>query len=142
MRKPECAAGVACYTHPKVVGELQGEDGDALVVEGARHRAGDVAGHDGDEAGRQQPGALVPQLAGQQEGGDGGEAAEHRRQEDAHVPDVHGDVQHVEDVVDEAGGHHEAGVNLRGGERGKTLQPGMILIIIMSVRKTLVINSS
>ena len=106
-------------THPEVVGELQGEDGDALVVEGAGHRAGDVAGDDGDEAGGQQAGALAPQLLGQQVGGDGGEAAEHGRQEHAHVPDVHRDVEQVEDVVDEARRHHEARVHLGGREGGR-----------------------
>ena len=102
-------------THPEVVGELQGEDGDALVVEGAGHRAGDVAGDDGDEAGGQQAGALAPQLLGQQVGGDGGEAAEYGRQEHAHVPDVHRDVKQVENVVDEARRHHQARVHLGGG---------------------------
>ncbi|TNN41722.1 hypothetical protein EYF80_048111 [Liparis tanakae] len=91
---------------PKVVGELQREDGDALVVEGARDGAGDVARHDGDEAGRQQTGALVPQLPRQQVGGDGRQPAEHRRQEHAHVADVDGEVEQVEHVVDEAGSHH------------------------------------
>lgn len=93
-------------TYPEVVGELQGEDGDALIVEGASDGAGDVAGDDGDEAGCQQPCALVPQLARQQEGGDGSETTENWRQEDTHVPDVHRDVEHVEDVVDEAGSRH------------------------------------
>lgn len=93
-------------TYPEVVGELQGEDGDALVVEGARDGAGDVARDDGNEAGRQQTRPLVPQLPRQQEGGDGGQTAEHRRQEDTHVPDVDGDVEQVEHVVDETGSHH------------------------------------
>lgn len=105
-------------TYPEIVGELQGEDGDALIVKGASNGAGNIAGDDGDEAGRQQPCALVPQLAGQQEGGDGGETAEHGCQKDAHVPDVDRDVQEVQNVVDEAGGDHQAWIYLyRGAQR-------------------------
>lgn len=47
-------------TYPEIVGELQGKDGNALVVKGASNRAGNIARNDGDEAGRQQPRALVP----------------------------------------------------------------------------------
>lgn len=49
-------------TYPEVVGELKGEDSDALIIEGASDRAGDVSRDDGNEAGRQQPCTLVPQL--------------------------------------------------------------------------------
>lgn len=111
----------AAPAYPEVVGELQGKDGDAFVVERAGHGARDVARHNGDEAGRQQAGALVPQLPGQEEGGDGGQAAEHRRQEHAHVADVDGDVEQVEHVVDEARRGHQTRVHLEvatgGGER-------------------------
>ena len=93
-------------TYPEVVGELQGEDGDALIVERACNRAGDIARDDGDEAGRQQPCTMVPQLLRQQEGGDGGQTAEHRCQKDTYVTDVDGDVEQVKHVVDEAGSHH------------------------------------
>lgn len=93
-------------TYPEVVGELQGEDGYALVVERAGDRTGDIARDDGNEAGRQQPCTLVPQLPRQQEGGDGGQTAEHRCQKDTHVTDVDRNVEQVEHVVDEAGSHH------------------------------------
>lgn len=95
----------AC-TYPEVVGELQGEDCDALIIKRASHRTGDVSGDDGDEAGRQQPRALIPQLPCQQEGGDRRQAAEHRCQEDAHVSNVDSDVQQVQHVVYEARSHH------------------------------------
>lgn len=108
---------VCVQVYPEVIGELQSKDGDPFVVEGAGHRAGNVAWNDGDEAGRQQPRPLVPQLSRQQKGGDGGEAAEHRGQENTHVPDVDGDVQQVQHVVDEACGHHEAWVHLGGKKR-------------------------
>lgn len=88
--------------YPKVVGELQGKDGDAFVVERSCHRAGNVSWYDGDEAGREQPGTLVPQLPRQEEGGDGGQAAEDWGQEHTHVPDVDSDVQQVEHIMDEA----------------------------------------
>lgn len=93
-------------TYPEIVGELQSEDGNALVVERACDRAGDVSRDDGNEAGRQQPCALVPQLPRQQEGGDGRQTAEHRCQKDTHVTDVDGDVEQVEHVVNKAGSHH------------------------------------
>lgn len=93
-------------TYPEVVGELQGEDGDALIVERASDRAGDIARDDGNEAGRQQSCTLVPQLSCQQEGGDGGQTAEHRCQKDTHITDVDCDVEQVEYVVDKAGSHH------------------------------------
>lgn len=76
------------FTYPEVVGKLQGKDGDALVVKRTCHRARDVAWNNGDEAGCQQPRTLVPQLPGQQEGGDGSQATEHRRQKDTYIPNV------------------------------------------------------
>lgn len=100
------------HTYPKVVSELKGEDSDAFVVERARDRAGDVAGDDGDEAGRQQAGALVPQLPREKKGGDGGQAAKHGSQEHADVADVHGDVQQVQHVVNEARRDHQAWIHL------------------------------
>lgn len=102
--------------YPEVVGELQGKDGDAFVVKGAGNGAGYVAGDDGDEAGREQPGALIPQLPCQQEGGDGGQAAEHRSQEHTHISDVDGDVQQVEHIVDEARCDHQTWVHLEEEE--------------------------
>lgn len=105
------------HRYPEVVGELQGEDGNAFVVEGARDGAGDVAGDDGDEAGRQQAGALVPQLPREKKGGDGGQAAEDGSQEHAHVADVHGDVQQVQHVVDEARRDHQTWIHLEEGEK-------------------------
>ncbi len=104
-------------TYPEVVCELQGKDGDAFIVEGASDRAGDVAGDDGDKAGCKQPCPLVPQLPRQQKGGDGGQAAEHRSQEHTHVPDVDGDMQQVEHIVDEARCDHQARIHLE--EEGK-----------------------
>ncbi len=85
---------------------MQSKDGDALIIKGTRNRAGDVARDDGNEAGRQQPCTLVPQLPCQQEGGDGSQTAEHRCQKDTHVADVDSDVEQVEHVVDEASSHH------------------------------------
>lgn len=107
--------------YPEVVGELQGEDGDAFIVEGTGDGTGDVAGDDGDEAGGQEPGALIPQLPRQQEGGDGGQATEHWSQENTHVPDMDGDVQQIQHIVDEARCDHETWVHLEGvgGQRGE-----------------------
>lgn len=97
---------ILLYTYPEVVGELQGEDGNALIVKRASDGAGDIARDDGNEAGRQQPCTLVPQLACQQEGGDGGQTAKHRCQKDTHIPDVDRDVEQIEHIVDEAGSRH------------------------------------
>ena len=96
---------------PQVVGEHEGEDGDAFVVVGSCHGSGDVPGHDGDEAGREESGPARPKLLGEQVGGDGREAAEQRRQEDADVSDVGGNVEVGEDVVDRPGRDHESGVD-------------------------------
>lgn len=93
-------------TYPEVVGELQGENGDALVVKRASDGPRDVARDNGDEACSQQTCTLVPELPCQQERGDGGETAEHRRQKDTHIADVHRDVEQVEHIVDEACSHH------------------------------------
>ena len=96
---------------------MEGEDGDALIVKRARHRPRDVAWDYGDEAGCQQPRTLVPQLPGQQERGDGSQAAEHGCQKDTHITDVNCDVEQVEHVVDKACSHHQPWVYLR--QRGR-----------------------
>ncbi len=59
---------------PQVVGEHEGEDGDALIVVRPGHGARDVSRHDGDETSGEESGALRPQLLGQQIGGDGSQA--------------------------------------------------------------------
>lgn len=102
----ELYSRILLYTYPEIVGELQRKDGDALIVKRASDRAGDIARDDGNEAGRQQPCTLVPQLAGQQEGGDGGQTTKHWCQKDTHVPDVDRDVKQIEDIVDETGSRH------------------------------------
>lgn len=93
-------------TYPEVVGELKGEDSDALIIEGASDGAGDVSRDDGNEAGRQQPCSLVPQLPCQQKGRDGGQTAEHWGQKDTHISDVDCDVEQVEDIVNKPCSHH------------------------------------
>lgn len=93
-------SNVCFVAYPKVVSKLQSKNGDALVVKRACHGARDVTGNDSDETGSQQPSSLIPQLPSQQEGGDGSQAAEDRRQEHAHITDVHGHVQQVQEVVD------------------------------------------
>lgn len=105
-----------CYfttTHPEVVGELQGENGNALIIERAGHGAGDVAGYDGDETCRQQPRTLIPQLSCQQEGGDGGQAAEDGRQEHANVSDVNGHMEQIQYVVNQTRRHHQTRIHLQ-----------------------------
>ena len=96
---------------PQVVGEHEGEDGDALVVVRPGHRSGDVPGHDGDETGREKSRPARPELLGEQVSRDGRETAEQRRQEDADVPDVGRDVEVGEDVVDGPGRDHQTGVD-------------------------------
>jgi len=86
---------------PQVVGEEHAEDGDGLVVVGAGDGARDVAGHDGDEGGGDEAGAGGEELLGEQVGDEDGEGGEEGRQEDADVPDVHGEVEEVEQVVEE-----------------------------------------
>lgn len=108
-------------TYPEVVGELQSEDGNAFIIKRASNGAGDIARDNGNEAGREQSCTLVPQLACQQEGGDGSETAEHWCQEDAHVPDVYRDVEHIEYIVDEAGSHHQPRVYLSKGAKREGL---------------------
>lgn len=100
-------------THPEVVGELQGENGNALIIERAGHRAGDVAGYDGDETCRQQPRTLIPQLSRQQEGGDGGQAAEDGRQKHANISDVNSHMKQIQYVVNQTCRHHQTRIHLQ-----------------------------
>ena len=107
---PVDRAGLHCFD-PEVVGEHQGEDCDALIVVAPRHGPADVAGHDGNEAGSEESGALRPEFLGEEVGGDGRQSGEERSQEDADVSDVDRDVEEAQHVVDGAGGEHEAGVD-------------------------------
>lgn len=86
--------------YPKIVSELQRKDGNALVVKRTSYWARDITGDYGDETGGQQPGSLIPQLSCQQEGGDGSQATEDGSQEHAHVTDVHGHMEQVQEIMD------------------------------------------
>ena len=55
--------------------------------------------------------SLAPELLGEEVGGDGGEAGEEGGEEDADVPDVDGDVEHAQDVVDAPAGQHQTRVH-------------------------------
>lgn len=122
-------------SYPEVEGELQGKDGDAFVVKGASHRAGDVTRDNGNEACCKQPRSPVPQLPCQQKGGDGGQPAKYRGQEHTHIPDVDSDVQEVEDIVDEACCGHKAWVHLEDDEKQKGRR-GQKLFRLFSERAT------
>ena len=96
---------------PQVVSEEHAKDGDALVVVGPRHRAGDVAGDNGDHGGGDEPGARRPQLGGELVGDDGGEGGKEGRQEDADLAHVHRQVEGGQHPVDGGRGHHQARVD-------------------------------
>ena len=103
-------AGLHCLD-PEVVGEHEGEDSDALIVVAPRHGPADVAGHDGNEAGSEEPRALRPEFLGQEVGGDRRQSREERSQEDTDVSDVNRDVEEAQHVMNGAGGDHQAGVD-------------------------------
>lgn len=65
--------------------EDQGENGDALIVEGACDRSGNVGRHYGDEGGRDQSRTLAPHLLHEEVGGQGAEGREQWSCEDAHL---------------------------------------------------------
>ncbi|MPC12575.1 hypothetical protein E2C01_005276 [Portunus trituberculatus] len=90
-----------------VISKHEGKDSDALVVVAAGHRATDVAGHHSDEARSEQPRTRGPHFFGQEVGGYRCQATEQKQD----VPNMHGNVEHGEDVMYAAGGEHEAGVN-------------------------------
>lgn len=94
--------------HEEVECEQQREDGDTLVVVGARDGAGDVARDDGDERGGDEPGPGVPDLAAEGVGDERGVGGEEGRGEDADLPDVDGEGERAEEAVEQRGGDHEA----------------------------------
>lgn len=75
------------------------------------YRSADVSWDDGNEGRCEKASASAPQLLCEEVGGDGCEAREDWRQEDANVPDVDGQVEWVKDVVDGTGGEHQARVH-------------------------------
>ena len=75
------------------------------------YRSADVSWYDGNEGRCEKASASAPQLLCEEVGGDGCEAREDWRQEDANVPDVDGQVEWVKDVVDGTGGEHQARVH-------------------------------
>ena len=96
---------------PEVEGKDQQENGDGLVVVAAGDRPGDVAGGDAHEQGSQETGRRRRgHLIGEEVGGDGGKTRKGGCEEDADIPDIHGNREGSERVVDDAAGDHETGV--------------------------------
>eukprot|EP00053_Salpingoeca_punica_P010929 m.97584 g.97584 ORF g.97584 m.97584 type:complete len:573 (+) comp15536_c0_seq2:800-2518(+) len=121
---------------PEVVRVDHAEDGNGLVIIGTRHRARNVAGHNGNEAGSHEAGAPVLQLLGDQVGDDGGERGEERGEEDADVADVHGHVDVVHEVEDERGGDHEARVDGAADDAAERV-PGAVVKPVVEVVEAL-----
>lgn len=96
---------------PEVEGEDEQEDGDGLVVVAASDGTGDVARGNAHEQGSQETSrGRGGHLIGKEVGGDGGKTREGGREKDADIPDINGDREGSEGVVDGATGHHEARV--------------------------------
>mmetsp|Transcript_17093 Transcript_17093/g.65164 ORF Transcript_17093/g.65164 Transcript_17093/m.65164 type:complete len:372 (-) Transcript_17093:541-1656(-) len=97
---------------PEVEDEEQREDRDTLIVVAAPDATADVARHDGDEGCRQESRARPARhLLGQEEGGQGRVRRKQGRQEDAHIADVHADVEEVQEPVEHRRRVHEPRVD-------------------------------
>ena len=72
---------------------------------------GNIAWDNCYKAGGKKTCPLAPELLGEEVGGDGSEAGEEGGEEDADVPDVDGDVEHAQDVVDAPAGQHQTRVH-------------------------------
>lgn len=101
----------AVNLYPKIISEHKSKDSNALVIIRTSDGSANISRHDTNEGGGEETSALTPQLLSEQVGSDGGEAAKERRQEDANLTNVHGDVERVEDPMDGARRDHEARVD-------------------------------
>ena len=102
---------------PKVEGEDEQEDGDGLVVVAASDGTGDVTRGNAHEQGSQETSrGRRGHLIGEEVGGNGGKTRESGRKEDADIPDINGDREGSEGVVDGSAGYHEARVEGTSGD--------------------------
>lgn len=105
---------------PQVEGEDQQEDCNGLVVVAARNRAGDVSRCDAHECSGHETGrGRRAHLSGDQVGSERSQAGEAGCKEHTDVADVDRDGEEAEEVVDDAGGDHEAWVE---GATGNTAE--------------------
>ena len=87
---------------PKVEGHHEQKDGDGFIIVRSCHRARDVAGSNTDKGGSEQTGCIVLHGGGEHVGCPRGQPRERRRQQDANVSDIDGNVERVKEVVDRA----------------------------------------
>lgn len=107
---------------PQEEGKDEEENGDSLVVVAACDRSRDVAGGDAHESGgkkasRRRGGHFIRKEVC----GEGRQAREGGREEDANVANVDGDGEGLEDVVDDAAGDHETWVEGSPGNPTKRM---------------------
>lgn len=96
---------------PEEEGEYQQKDSNGLVVIATSYGPGDVSGSNAHECGSQKTRRLGGgQLIGQPVCCESSETREARGEQDTDVPDVNGNGQEAEGMVDNAAGGHEAGI--------------------------------
>lgn len=105
---------------PEVEGEDEKENGDSLVIVTPGDRSRDVTRCNAHEDSREQTsGRARAHFGGQQVAGEGGQAREGRRKQNANVANVDGDGEEAQSVVDGAGCDHEARVEGTAGDAAK-----------------------
>lgn len=96
---------------PQVKGEDKQENGNCLVVVTSSDRTRNVAWRNANEgSGEEASRRRLRHLGREEVRGESRQARESGREEHANVPNVNGDGQEAEDVVNDTASNHEAGI--------------------------------
>ena len=129
---PINAAGFDCLD-PKPVGEQHAKDSNAFVIVWTSDRTWNIAWHNRDQTGGHETSAGVLELGGEQVSDNCGQWREKWRQEYANVSYINGDMQEVENVIEERWGDHETGIDGTTDDSSQWIPSSIVEPIVKAV---------
>ena len=113
--------------HPQIESEDQSENGHSLIIVRSSDRTGNVRGnHAHERSGEQRGVGTTSSLEGQQITHHSRSSSENRGDENRHVAHLDGEVQHVQDLMEEIRSSHQTRIGSSPNNTTKRI-PGAII---------------
>lgn len=122
---------------PEVKGKDEEEDGNGLVVITSCHGSRNVTRRDAHEGGREQAsGGRRDHFRGQEVCSKRSEAGEGGRKEDTDVANVNGEGNGAEEVVNDAAGNHESGVESTTSNSSQRMPCSYMPLLVQAISRS------